>query len=61
MATSWCIEIETGTSTGQLHPHNGYYAGEFFATVADQASSAAAELIPDWTRGRDGADRPQAA
>ena len=23
------IEEESGTCTGHLHPHNGYYAGDF--------------------------------
>jgi hypothetical protein len=31
MATSLFIEEETGTFTGRLHPHNGYYAGDFSA------------------------------
>ncbi len=29
MAKSLIIEIETGTSSGRQHPHNGYYAGDF--------------------------------
>jgi hypothetical protein len=29
MATSIAIEVESGTSYGQGHRHNGYYAGEF--------------------------------
>jgi hypothetical protein len=29
MATSRLIEFETGTTTGWIHPHNGYYAGDF--------------------------------
>jgi len=24
------LEEETGCSTGRWHPHNGYYAGNFF-------------------------------
>jgi hypothetical protein len=29
MAASITIEEEFGTCTGFLHPHNGYYAGDF--------------------------------
>jgi hypothetical protein len=29
MATALIIEEEIGTSRGQYHPHNGYYAGDF--------------------------------
>jgi hypothetical protein len=34
MATSLVIEEESGTCTGYVHPHNGYYAGDFSRTVA---------------------------
>ncbi|HYO41163.1 MAG TPA: hypothetical protein VER39_16065 [Nocardioidaceae bacterium] len=30
MAQSKIIEEETGTCRGWVHPHNGYYAGDFF-------------------------------
>jgi len=29
MAASINIEQESGTSVGWVHPHNGYYAGDF--------------------------------
>lgn len=29
MAASILIEQESGTSTGRIHAHNGYYAGDF--------------------------------
>ncbi len=29
MARSLIIEEETGTCRGSVHPHNGYYAGDF--------------------------------
>jgi hypothetical protein len=29
MAASIAIEEESGTYTGRVHPHNGYYAGDF--------------------------------
>jgi hypothetical protein len=32
MAASITIEEEFGTCTGFLHPHNGYYAGDFSQT-----------------------------
>ena len=31
MAASLIIEEESGTWTGSIHPHNGYYAGDFSA------------------------------
>ena len=41
MAASRFIEEETGSYTGQIrHPHNGYYAGDFFS----QTSRPALEL-----------------
>lgn len=32
MAASIFIEQESGTSRGWIHPHNGYYAGDFTAS-----------------------------
>ena len=29
MAASIYVELESGTSAGRVHPHNGYYAGDF--------------------------------
>jgi len=29
MARALVIEEESGTYTGRMHPHNGYYAGDF--------------------------------
>jgi len=29
MARGLVIEEESGTCTGRMHPHNGYYAGDF--------------------------------
>lgn len=29
MAASIAIEQESGTSAARVHPHNGYYAGDF--------------------------------
>jgi|tagenome__1003787_1003787.scaffolds.fasta_scaffold20798425_3 hypothetical protein len=41
MATSLVVEVESGTCSGELHPHNGYYAGDFGRGPV-QASSPAA-------------------
>jgi hypothetical protein len=44
MARGLVIEEESGTCTGRMHPHNGYYAGDFFtpssATVETALSSS---------------------
>lgn len=29
MAATIPVEVETGIDTGRVHPHNGYYAGDF--------------------------------
>ncbi|HWM74154.1 MAG TPA: hypothetical protein VNQ53_10465 [Nocardioides sp.] len=29
MAATIPVEVETGTYSGRVHPHNGYYAGDF--------------------------------
>jgi hypothetical protein len=29
MAATIFVEVETGTCSGHVHPHNGYYAGDF--------------------------------
>jgi hypothetical protein len=52
MARELIIEEESGIYTGRTHPHNGYYAGDFFtarsATVetAMPASSQPLHLVP---------------
>ncbi|MFC4783944.1 hypothetical protein ACT8ZV_05690 [Nocardioides sp. MAHUQ-72] len=35
MAASRIIEQESGTWTGRIHPHNGYYAGDFWGPRQD--------------------------
>ena len=40
MAMPIYTEIETGTSTGWIHHHNGYYAGDFFGTATATTTSA---------------------
>jgi hypothetical protein len=77
MARALVIEEESGTYTGRMHPHNGYYAGDFSvsrsATVetALSASSRHLYVVPGVvapsvtpTGGRPSAwpsDRPRAA
>jgi hypothetical protein len=42
-ASQIIIEEETGTYTGRRHPHNGYYAGDFWtdSRVADDRPETA--------------------
>ena len=35
MAATLIIEAESGTWTGSIHPHNGYYAGDFWTDWRD--------------------------
>jgi hypothetical protein len=32
------IEEDSGTYTGSIHPHNGYYAGDFTRTASEPAA-----------------------
>lgn len=41
MAASLIIEEESGTCTGWVHPHNGYYAGDFSGPRHDTQTSDA--------------------
>ena len=44
---SWLItEQESGTVTGRAHPHNGYYAGDFW-TNRPTRSPALTEVTSD--------------
>jgi hypothetical protein len=45
MATSLVIEEESGTYTGHVHPHNGYYAGSFSRMPATLEVSATVLLF----------------
>jgi hypothetical protein len=38
MAASPVIEEESGTYAGWVHPHNGYYAGDFWGPRNDPQS-----------------------
>jgi hypothetical protein len=44
MATTMVIEEERGTTSGYRHPHNGYYAGDFFPRAAAVADTS---QVPD--------------
>jgi hypothetical protein len=44
MAHSLVIEEESGTSRGWVHPHNGYYAGDFSSTHQMVSEHGAAAL-----------------
>jgi hypothetical protein len=44
MATALVIEEESGTCSGFVHPHNGYYAGDFHR--ADAAPVLAPVMAP---------------
>ena len=45
MAASISIEVESGTSTGRVHPHDGYYAGDF-SSPAQVAPAAWQAPVP---------------
>ena len=45
MAASICIEQESGTWTGRINQHNGYYAGDFSAPRTTAAPPARARLV----------------
>jgi hypothetical protein len=40
MAASLIIEEESGTCRGWVHPHNGYYAGDFWSDWSDAGSTS---------------------
>lgn len=47
MAASLIIEEESGTWTGWIHPHNGYYAGDFSDVPPPTQSQLAALMTLD--------------
>jgi hypothetical protein len=38
MAATIPVEVETGTYSGRVHPHNGYYAGDFSSSRTARSS-----------------------
>ena len=40
MAATIFIEMEAGTCSGRVHPHNGYYAGDFSTPRSDRPGPA---------------------
>ena len=48
MAATIFIEQESGTSRGWVHPHNGYYAGDFSAprTTGGATTFNPAQVLP---------------
>jgi hypothetical protein len=49
MARALVIEEESGACSGFLHPHNGYYAGDFTQATVVPASSLGLELAAPQT------------
>ena len=49
MAATIFTEVETGTCSGRVHPHNGYYAGDFSTPRRD---------VPDAGQGWSSAPTP---
>ena len=50
MAATIFVEVESGTCSGRVHPHNGYYAGDFSTqrypvSGSTQRSSAPTPLV----------------
>ena len=50
MAATRIIEQESGTYTGRVHPHNGYYAGDFSGRRHDPRSKATLSSPPSPSR-----------
>ena len=40
MAATIPVEVETGTYSGRVHPHNGYYAGDFSSSRTGRSAQA---------------------
>ena len=41
MAATIPVETESGIDSGRVHPHNGYYAGDFTTTRSGRRVSGA--------------------
>jgi hypothetical protein len=44
MAATIPVEVETGTYSGRVHPHNGYYAGDFTSSRTGHRGARSAEV-----------------
>lgn len=44
MAATTFMEMESGTALGRVHPHNGYYAGDFGSSRTAQAPAWSAPV-----------------
>lgn len=42
MAATIPVETESGIDSGRVHPHNGYYAGDFTSARSDSRSRGGA-------------------
>jgi hypothetical protein len=58
MARALVIEEESGTSRGRVHPHNGYYAGNFSAPASVGAAPFTAVRHTDVVPGSAAASMP---
>jgi hypothetical protein len=47
---SFLIEEEAGTYTGRTHPHNGYWAGDFFPPTTSSGPTLTATDPPSTER-----------
>lgn len=50
MAAALTIELETGVCSGRLHPHNGYYAGDFSSGSSAPRADTRLHLSSPWPR-----------
>lgn len=48
MAATITIEEESGVCSGRLHPHNGYYAGDFSSGSSAPRADTQLHLISPW-------------
>lgn len=55
--STFIVEEERGTYSGHLHPHNGYYAGDFGARADVPSRRPAFERVVRLTAHRSGAGR----
>ena len=49
MAATIPVETESGTYSGRVHPHNGYYAGDF-SSRRDGRNARASDAADSWSQ-----------